>query len=106
VIREYIGVSNDWQSRGRGFEPLASTEKTLVATIATDGQPCMTAVGAFRVEGRYCFCGGPRSHKIWNIESDPRCRSASPSTVTRQVACHPDRERCRPAAIDGRTPQG
>jgi hypothetical protein len=33
----------------------------------------MTAVGAFWVDGRYYFCGGPRSRKIRNIERDPRC---------------------------------
>jgi hypothetical protein len=33
----------------------------------------MTAVGAFWVEGRYYFCGGPGSGKIRNIEREPRC---------------------------------
>ena len=33
----------------------------------------MTAVGAFWVDDRYYFCGGPRSRKIRNIEHDPRC---------------------------------
>ena len=33
----------------------------------------MTAVGAFWVDGRYYFCGGPRSRKIRNIERDSRC---------------------------------
>ena len=33
----------------------------------------MTAVGAFWVDGRYYFCGSPRSRKIRNIERDPRC---------------------------------
>lgn len=33
----------------------------------------MTAVGAFWVDGRYYFCGGPRSRKIRSIERDARC---------------------------------
>src|ERR1700691_2240306 len=44
-----------------------------LSTIDTDGRPHMTAVGAFWVDGRYYFCGGPRSRKIRNIERDPRC---------------------------------
>jgi hypothetical protein len=44
-----------------------------LSTIDVDGRPHMTAVGAFWVDGRYYFCGGPRSRKIRNIEHDPRC---------------------------------
>jgi hypothetical protein len=44
-----------------------------LSTIDLDGRPHMTAVGAFWVDGRYYFCGGPRSRKIRNIEHDPRC---------------------------------
>ena len=43
------------------------------STIDSDGRPHMTAVGAFWVDGRYYFCGGPRSRKIRNVERDPRC---------------------------------
>ncbi len=44
-----------------------------LSTIDADGRPHMTAVGAFWVDGRYYFCGGPRSRKIRNVERDPRC---------------------------------
>jgi hypothetical protein len=44
-----------------------------LSTIDADGRPHMTAVGAFWVDGRYYFCGSPRSRKIRNIERDPRC---------------------------------
>jgi hypothetical protein len=44
-----------------------------LSTIDADGRPHMTAVGAFWVDGRYYFCGGPRSRKIRNIERDRRC---------------------------------
>lgn len=44
-----------------------------LATLDRDGRPHMTAVGAFWVEGRYYFSGGPASRKIRNIERDPRC---------------------------------
>ena len=44
-----------------------------LSTIDDDGRPHMTAVGAFWVDGRYYFCGGPRSRKIRNVERDPRC---------------------------------
>src|SRR5204863_9955488 len=44
-----------------------------LSTIDADGRPHMTAVGAFWVDGRYYFSGGPRSRKIRNIERDPRC---------------------------------
>jgi hypothetical protein len=44
-----------------------------LSTIDSDGRPHMTAVGAFWVDGRYYFCGGPRSRKIRNVERDPRC---------------------------------
>jgi hypothetical protein len=44
-----------------------------LSTIDSDGRPHMTAVGAFWVDGRYYFSGGPRSRKIRNVERDPRC---------------------------------
>jgi hypothetical protein len=44
-----------------------------LSTLDADGRPHMTAVGAFWVDGRYYFCGGPRSRKIRNLERDPRC---------------------------------
>ena len=44
-----------------------------LSTIDINGRPHMTAVGAFWVDGRYYFSGGPRSRKIRNIEHDPRC---------------------------------
>ena len=44
-----------------------------LSTVDADGRPHMTAVGAFWMEGRYYFSGGPRSRKIRNIERDARC---------------------------------
>lgn len=44
-----------------------------LSTIDADGRPHMTAVGAFWLDGRYYFSGGPRSRKIRNLERDPRC---------------------------------
>jgi hypothetical protein len=44
-----------------------------LSTVDADGRPHMTGVGTFWVDGRYYFCGGPRSRKIRNIERDPRC---------------------------------
>ncbi len=44
-----------------------------LTTVDGDGRPHMTAVGAFWVDGRYYFCGSPRSRKIRNIERDQRC---------------------------------
>ena len=44
-----------------------------LSTVDADGRPHLTAVGAFWVDDRYYFCGGPRSRKIRNIERDPRC---------------------------------
>jgi hypothetical protein len=44
-----------------------------LSTLDVDGRPHMTAVGAVWVDGRYYFCGGPKSRKIRNIERDPRC---------------------------------
>jgi Pyridoxamine 5'-phosphate oxidase len=44
-----------------------------LSTIDADGRPHMTAVGAFWLNDRYYFCGGPRSRKIRNIEREPRC---------------------------------
>src|SRR2546421_8730620 len=44
-----------------------------LSTIDADGRPHMTAVGAFWVDGRYYFSGGPRSRKIRHIErASPR----------------------------------
>jgi hypothetical protein len=44
-----------------------------LSTLDVDGRPHVTAVGAFWVDGRYYFCGGPRTRKIRNTERDPRC---------------------------------
>lgn len=44
-----------------------------LSTIDPNGRPHMTALGAFWVDGRYYFTGGPGSRKIRNIERDPRC---------------------------------
>jgi Pyridoxamine 5'-phosphate oxidase len=44
-----------------------------LSTLDADGGPHMTAVGAFWVDGRCYFSGGPRSRKIRNIERDSRC---------------------------------
>ena len=44
-----------------------------LSTLDADGRPHMTAVGAYWVDGRYYFSGGPRSRKIRNIERDSRC---------------------------------
>jgi nitroimidazol reductase NimA-like FMN-containing flavoprotein (pyridoxamine 5'-phosphate oxidase superfamily) len=44
-----------------------------LSTLDADGRPHMTAVGAFWVDGRYYFSGGPRSRKIRNIEHGSRC---------------------------------
>jgi hypothetical protein len=44
-----------------------------LSTLDADGRPHMTAVGAFWIDGRYYFSGGPRSRKIRNVERDPRC---------------------------------
>ena len=44
-----------------------------LTTRDSDGSPHMTAIGAYWVDGRHYFCGGPRSRKIRNIERDPRC---------------------------------
>jgi Pyridoxamine 5'-phosphate oxidase len=44
-----------------------------LSTTDADGRPHMTAVGAYWVDGRCYFTGGPRSRKIRNIERDPRC---------------------------------
>jgi pyridoxamine 5'-phosphate oxidase-like protein len=43
-----------------------------LSTIDADGQPHMTAVGAFWFGERCYFTGGPRSRKIRNLERDPR----------------------------------
>jgi hypothetical protein len=44
-----------------------------LSTLDADGRPHMTAIGAFWVDGRYFFSGGPRSRKIRNIERDSCC---------------------------------
>jgi hypothetical protein len=44
-----------------------------LSTTDADGRPHMTAVGAFFLDDRYYFTGGPRSRKIRNVERDPRC---------------------------------
>jgi hypothetical protein len=44
-----------------------------LSTVDADGRPHMAAVGAFWVDDRYYFCGGPGSRKIRNVERDPRC---------------------------------
>ncbi len=44
-----------------------------LATTDADGRPHMTGVGAFWVDGRYYFCGGPGTRKIRNVEREPRC---------------------------------
>ncbi len=44
-----------------------------LSTADADGRPHMTGVGAFWVDSRYYFCGGPGSRKIRNVERDPRC---------------------------------
>jgi hypothetical protein len=44
-----------------------------LSTTDADGRPHMTAVGAYWVDDRYYFSGGPRSRKIRNIERDARC---------------------------------
>ena len=54
-----------------------------LSTIDADGRPHMTAVGAFWVDGRYYFCGGPRSRKIRNIERDPRVAVSCTRSATR-----------------------
>jgi hypothetical protein len=72
----------DWDDVRRTLEPnLTQAPGTggpdhhtfWLSTIDTDGRPHMTAVGAYWVDGRYYFTGGPRSRKIRNIEHDPRC---------------------------------
>jgi hypothetical protein len=44
-----------------------------LSTLDADGRPHMTAVGAYWIDGRYYFSGGPRSRKVRNIERDSRC---------------------------------
>lgn len=44
-----------------------------LATTDADGRPHMTGVGAFWLDGRYYFSGGPGTRKIRNIERDSRC---------------------------------
>ena len=72
----------DWtdvrRSAGRGAHLAPGTggpghHTFWLSTVDADGRPHLTAVGAFWVDDRYYFCGGPRSRKIRNIERDPRC---------------------------------
>jgi hypothetical protein len=44
-----------------------------LSTSDPDGRPHLTAVGAYWVDGKFYFSGGPRSRKIRNIERDSRC---------------------------------
>ncbi len=67
-----------------------------LSTTDADGPPHMTAVGAFWVEGRYYFCGSPRSRKIRYIERDPRSRLRRRRPRLRRGArgpCHPRHRR-------------
>ena len=72
----------DWDDVRRSLEaPLTQAPETggpghhtfWLSTIDADGRPHMTAVGAYWIDGRYYFSGGPGSRKIRNIERDPRC---------------------------------
>jgi hypothetical protein len=47
-----------------------------LSTVDADGRPHLTGVGAFWMDGRVYFCGGPATRKIRNIERDPRCSFA------------------------------
>jgi hypothetical protein len=44
-----------------------------LSTRDADGRPHLTAIGAYWIDGKYYFSGGPRSRKIRNIEGDSRC---------------------------------
>lgn len=44
-----------------------------LSTTDADGRPHLTAIGAFWLDGRFVFSGGPRTRKIRNVERDPRC---------------------------------
>jgi len=44
-----------------------------LSTRDADGRPHLTAIGAYWIDGKYYFSGGPRSRKIRNIEGDARC---------------------------------
>ena len=72
----------DWGDVGRELETMLTQAPGTggpghhtfwLSTIDADGRPHMTAVGAFWVDGRYYFSGGPRSRKIRNIERDSGC---------------------------------
>jgi Pyridoxamine 5'-phosphate oxidase len=72
----------DWDDVRRSLEAQLTQEPGTggpdhhtfwLSTVDGDGRPHMTAVGAFWVDGRYYFTGGPRSRKIRNVERDPRC---------------------------------
>ena len=58
---------------GLATNPTSAARTFWLSTRDGNGRPHMTAVGAYWVDGRYYFCGGPRSRKIRNIERDPRC---------------------------------
>jgi hypothetical protein len=77
----------DWADERDTLEPNLTLEPGTggpghhtfwLSTIGVDGQPQMTAVAAFWVDARYCFCGAQRSRKIQNIERDPRCAFGVP----------------------------
>ena len=53
-----------------------------LSTLDADGRPHMTAVGAFWVDGRYYFSGGPGPARSATSSATPAARSASPSTAT------------------------
>lgn len=72
----------DWDAVRRALEGQLTQEPGTggpghhtfwLSTTDADGRPHLTGVGAFWVDGRYYFCGGPRSRKIRNLERDPRC---------------------------------
>src|SRR5580704_6327075 len=72
----------DWTDVSRALEANLTQEPGTggpghhtfwLSTTDADGRPHMTGVGAFWVNGRYYFCGGPGSRKIRNVERDPRC---------------------------------
>ncbi len=58
---------------GLATNPISAARTFWLSTRDANGRPHMTAVGAYWVDGRYYFCGGPRSRKIRNIDRDPRC---------------------------------
>jgi hypothetical protein len=66
----------DWEDVCEGLAAHLGGQPARIFWLSTgdaNGRPHMTAVAAHWVDGRYYFCGGPRSRKIRNIERDPRC---------------------------------